>query len=85
GLGGWAERFVQAGAGAFVGALWEVNDRLAAQFAAVFYEKLFGGAALGDAFTAARTAIRDAAPNNPTWLAYVLYGEPLSLLQAAPE
>ena len=81
GLGGWAERFVQAGAGAFVGALWEVNDRLAAQFAAVFYEKLFGGAALGDAFTAARTAIRDAAPNNPTWLAYVLYGEPLSLLQ----
>ena len=81
GLGGWAERFVQAGAGAFVGALWEVNDRLAAQFAAVFYEKLFGGAALGHAFAAARAAIRNAAPNNPTWLAYVLYGEPLSLLQ----
>lgn len=36
GLGGWAERFVQAGAGAFVGALWEVNDALAAEFAGAF-------------------------------------------------
>lgn len=81
GLGGWAERFVRAGAGAFVGALWEVNDRLAAQFAAEFYTQLFGGATLGDAFTTARTAIRTAAPDNPTWLAYVLYGEPLSHLQ----
>ena len=81
GLGGWAERFVQAGAGAFVGALWEVNDALAAEFAGAFYNQLFQGATLGEAFAAARAAVRSADPNNPTWLAYVLYGEPLSKLQ----
>ena len=80
GLGGWAERFVQAGAGAFVGALWEVNDALAAEFAGAFYNQLFQGATLGEAFAAARAAVRSADPNNPTWLAYVLYGEPLSKL-----
>ena len=84
GLGGWAERFVQAGAGAFIGTLWEVNDRLALLFAATFYESLFQGATLGAAFAVARDAVRTKDPNNPTWLAYVLYGEPLSQLQTKP-
>lgn len=84
GLGGWAERFVRAGAGAFIGTLWEVNDALAAEFAATFYASLFQGAALGAAFAAAREAVRAKDPNNPTWLAYVLYGEPLSQLQTPP-
>ena len=84
GLGGWAERFVRAGAGAFIGTLWEVNDALAAEFAATFYGALFQGAALGAAFALAREAVRTKDPNNPTWLAYVLYGEPLSQLQTPP-
>lgn len=84
GLGGWAERFVRAGAGAFIGTLWEVNDALAAEFAATFYASLFQGAALGAAFAAAREAVRAKDSNNPTWLAYVLYGEPLSQLQTTP-
>ncbi len=84
GLGGWAERFVRAGAGAFIGALWEVNDALAAEFAATFYQSLFHGDTLGAAFAAAREAVRTKDPTNPTWLAYVLYGEPLSQLQTEP-
>lgn len=76
GMGGWAQRFVQAGASAFVGALWEVNDRLSAQFAIDFYERLWRGEALGEAFYNARQHVRQLDPANPTWLAYTLYADP---------
>jgi len=33
GIGGWANRFVQAGAGAFIGAYWSVIDEPAFDFA----------------------------------------------------
>src|SRR5690606_23350175 len=66
------------GASAFVGTLWEVNDLLAAEFAIVFYDRLLAGDTLGQAFYAARLAVRDRQPDNPTWLAYVLYGDPNS-------
>jgi hypothetical protein len=76
GLGGWAERFVNAGASAFIGTLWEVNDKLAAEFAVNFYQRLWQGETLGNAFHAARLHIRDQDPANPTWLAYTLYADP---------
>ncbi|HIQ06694.1 MAG TPA: CHAT domain-containing protein [Anaerolineae bacterium] len=83
GLGGWAESFLRAGASAFVGTLWEVYDQLAAEFAIKFYDFLWGldeeergQHSLGEAFHKARLYIRDKAPGNPTWLAYVLYGDP---------
>jgi hypothetical protein len=82
-LGGWAQAFYDAGVSAFIGSLWEINDVLAAQFAQSFYDRLWGlgdfaGKAqpLGQAFHEARKVIRDADPANPTWLAYVLYGDP---------
>ncbi len=82
-LGGWAQKMVDSGASAFIGSLWEINDRLAARFAQEFYDRFFGAGAfqgrprpLGEAFHQARLAIRDADPANPTWLAYVLYGDP---------
>lgn len=78
-LGGWAERMIaDVGASAFVGTLWEVNDLLAAEFAVIFYDRLLAGEPLGQAFYAARLAVRDRQPGNPTWLAYVLYGDPNS-------
>jgi len=81
GLGGWAEKFLQSGASAFIGSLWEINDKLAAQFAQEFYNRLWGlggeaAAPLGQAFHEARMAIKAADEANPTWLAYVLYGDP---------
>lgn len=76
GLGGWAERFVHAGASAFIGTLWEVNDALAAEFAVDFYRRLWQGESLGHAFHAARLHIRDQDDANPTWLAYTLYADP---------
>jgi CHAT domain-containing protein len=80
-LGGWAERFVGAGASAFIGSLWEINDALAARFAAEFYDRFFGLAGharqpLAAAFRAARLVLKELDPANPTWLAYVLYGNP---------
>jgi hypothetical protein len=82
GLGGWAEKLVdQVGVSAFVGTLWEVNDLLAAEFAIRFYEELRAGATLGQACHRARLHIRDRQPANPTWLAYVLYGDPNSTVR----
>ena len=81
GLGGWAEKFLQSGVSAFIGSLWEINDKLAAQFAQEFYNRLWGlggkaAVPLGQAFHEARMAIKAADEANPTWLAYVLYGDP---------
>jgi len=77
GLGGWAQKMVgEIGVSAFVGAQWEIHDRLASAFAIHFYDGLQAGLTLGQAFHQARQHIRELAPNNPTWLAYTLYGDP---------
>ncbi|MEJ5199537.1 MAG: CHAT domain-containing protein, partial [Anaerolineae bacterium] len=83
GLGGWASTLIGWGASAFIGSLWEINGKLAAQFAREFYDRLWGINAfegqpqpLGQAFHEARLAIKAADEANPTWLAYVLYGDP---------
>ena len=81
GLGGWAEKFLQSGASAFIGSLWAINDKLAAVFAQEFYTRLWGlggkaAVPLGQAFHEARMTIKAADEANPTWLAYVLYGDP---------
>jgi len=84
GLGGWAEKLVVTGrVGAFVGTLWEVNDRLAAAFAQEMYTRLFAGDTLGEALHAARRHVKEIDPANPTWLAYTLYGDPAALFRAA--
>lgn len=80
-LGGWAKRFLEAGASAFIGTLWEVNDQLASDFAIEFYNRLLGeqghpAMPLAQAINEARMVIKEKAPANPTWLAYVLYGNP---------
>lgn len=79
GLGGWAQRLVDhLGVTAFVGALWEVNDELASKFAQIFYEELWAGKTLGEAFFSSRQQVRAMQSANPTWLAYTIYGDPNS-------
>ncbi|MEU9167686.1 CHAT domain-containing protein [Streptomyces sp. NPDC048420] len=73
---GWAEQFMQAGAGAFVGTLWPVRSHSAMEFAGKFYDELLSsGQSLGQASLAARGAIQDRG-GDPTWLAYTVYGSP---------
>jgi hypothetical protein len=74
-LDGWANRFLEAGAGAFIGSLWAVTDGAAREFAEEFYGQLRAGRPLGQAAMTARQAVAEQA-DDPTWLAYTVYGDP---------
>lgn len=78
GTGGFAQAFVRAGAGIFVGTLWAVGDSPARNFTEAFYTGLKAGKPLAKATSAARTAAKDA--GDATWLAYVVYGDPSAML-----
>jgi hypothetical protein len=77
GLGGWASRCISGcHCGAFVGPMWAVDDRLAAEFSAAFYDALFRFDTIAEAALDARTRVRTLAPNDPSWLAYSVYAHP---------
>lgn len=71
GAGGWAHRWLQAGAGAFVAAYWTVDDQTACDFSRAFYREIRGGRTVGAAVRAARLAVRT--DHDPTWLAYAVF------------
>jgi hypothetical protein len=73
---GFAGQFMRAGAGAFVGTLWDVRSETARRFAEEFYGRLRAGTPLGPAVLQTRRALRDPADADPTWLAYTIYGDP---------
>lgn len=73
GIGGFAQAFLKAGAGAFVGTLWSVDDQPAFFFGRAFYEALRKGDSISEAAVKAREAARR---DDATWLAYVVYAHP---------
>jgi hypothetical protein len=76
GIGGWANRFLEAGAGAFIGTYWSVFDEPAAKFMEALYPALIGGTSIGEAVKNARAAIKPL--GDPTWLAYTVFADPLA-------
>jgi hypothetical protein len=82
GAGGWARRYLDAGAGVFIGAYWAVSDEGASAFAQSFYQEMYAGTPLASAVRSARLAIRS--PGDPTWLAYTVYGDPLTVRWQPP-
>lgn len=80
GVGGWASRFLAAGAGAFIGPLWSVYDRSACNFAQTIYRELFKGNTIGEAVRNARLAIKGA--GDPTWLAYTVFAYPMATVKS---
>jgi hypothetical protein len=79
GVAGWARQFVGAGAGAFLGTFWSVDDAAAAEFCEHFYAGLLKGHDIGTAVKEARLAIKD--NPGPTWLAYTVFADPLATLK----
>ncbi|WP_198042195.1 CHAT domain-containing protein [Kitasatospora azatica] len=72
---GWAQQFLSAGAGAFLGTLWAVRSDKASSFATTFYTALADGQPLGQAVLTARRSAASG-DGDPTWLAYTAYGDP---------
>ena len=75
-LGGWADAFLDAGAGAFIGSLWEVRDSSSLTFATEFYTALAQNKTIGESIASGRQKLRSSDPSDPTWLSYTLWGDP---------
>lgn len=89
-MGGFPGNCLRGGFGALLGALWEVDDTVARQFALDFWRRALpvdGSPAepVGDILRDLRAKYSDAAGQTPahTWLAYVYYGHPRLTLQRA--
>jgi len=78
GLAESARAMMLAGAGAYLCTLAELHDSGSASFSGAFYRALVRGETLGDALTAARSALLGSHPL--TWANYVLYGDPTARL-----
>lgn len=80
---GWAPAVLEAGAGGYVGALWPLNDRSAARFGIDFYQTL--ARRLEQQPASVALTLRDvrrkfSENSDPTFLAYVYYGDPNLLI-----
>jgi CHAT domain-containing protein len=78
-VSGWAPAMLEAGASGYIGGLWSLGDKGAATFAAHFYQRLQQELAHGPVTVA--EVIREArrlvyTDGDPTFLAYVYYGDP---------
>ena len=74
GIGGFADAFLSAGAGTFIGTLWSVGDSPARTFTETLYTALKEGNNLSEATKKARKASMHS--GEATWLSYVVYGHP---------
>jgi serine/threonine protein kinase/WD40 repeat protein/class 3 adenylate cyclase len=71
--------FIRGGARAVIGTLSDVSDRCAAVLAEEFYRLTTAGVSLGEGLRRARAQCREKNPNSPTWLSFMLYGNPTQL------
>jgi CHAT domain len=82
-LDSWATMFLEAGAAAFIGSLWAVSDEAASGFAGDLYGRLGAGSSLGEAVMHARQTAASQT-DDPTWLAYTVYGDPRATISRRP-
>ncbi len=80
-----ASNLVTAGAGAVISMRWPVNMQRAREFAVLFYQELADGMSLGEAMRRTRFTMAQRQPEDPSWMSYVLYGDPtVSLIISSP-
>jgi CHAT domain-containing protein len=84
---GWAPAVLDAGAGGYIGGLWPLGDKGAADAAAHFYARVRERLAKGETAEVAEilqsTRRRFYETGDPTYLAYVYYGDPRFRFQPA--
>ena len=78
-VNGWAPAVLEKGASGYIGALWPIGDQGASEFAARFYDTLErelqqGPTTVGEVLRKTRRLFLEKA--DPTYLAYVFYGDP---------
>ncbi|RIK40954.1 MAG: hypothetical protein DCC55_13420 [Chloroflexi bacterium] len=73
---GLAASFVYGGALGCIGSLWPINDVRAARFAVEFYNQVLDGVMIGESLRRARVHVKSTSPQEVTWAAFVLYGDP---------
>jgi CHAT domain-containing protein len=56
--------------------MWPVYDKPARELAVLFYKSVLEGEPTGEALRRAREDVRKDYPEEITWAAYVLYGDP---------
>jgi tetratricopeptide (TPR) repeat protein len=76
---GWAPALLESGASGYIGGLWPLSDQGAAEFAVEFYRQLDenleqGPVHVADVLRNTRRHFSDS--GDPTFLAYVYYGDP---------
>lgn len=82
-LGGFAQAFLERGAGAFISTMWSVGDEPSSTFVTTFYRELLDGQTVSAAASQARRDARGA--GDGTWLAYAVYAHPQArLLRSGP-
>jgi CHAT domain len=82
-LGGFAQAFLERGAGAFISSMWSVGDEPSSTFVTTFYRELLDGQTVSAAASQARRDARGA--GDGTWLAYAVYAHPQArLLTSGP-
>jgi hypothetical protein len=82
---GIMETLISRGARACVAPVWDVASGAATSLALAFYKHLLEGESFGEALRKARTDVaRAGGPDDPTWAAYALYGDPMSGLTIEP-
>jgi CHAT domain len=82
-LGGFAQAFLERGAGAFISSMWSTGDEPASIFVTTFYQELLRGQPISAAASKARQEARQA--GDGTWLAYAVYAHPQAqLLMSSP-
>jgi tetratricopeptide (TPR) repeat protein len=82
---GLASSFILGGAIGFMGAMWRLPDKSAAEFSVAFYEGLIENLKVGEACRKARLAIKKETPSDITWAAFLQYGDPVQRLREKKE
>lgn len=78
---GLASSFILGGAIGFMGAMWPLPDKSAAEFSVNFYEGLIENLKVGEACRKARLEIKKQNPFDITWAAFLQYGDPVQRLR----